>query len=146
MFASEYSTRQRGAGQSVASNQRELARARQLFETRLAQAQTQTPDDTPPIDIPETNDPALQPRPGTPVVQPQALPAAGRWVFLNGEWVQVISGDLIADTGLTEGADPLASAQDAGQCGLSCVVETDPFVLVVCDDHVVIEIDSEVFG
>lgn len=48
--------------------------------------------------------------------------AAGQWVFLNGEWVQVVASKLGAD-GLPEGEDPLQAAGPAANLVTQRVIE-----------------------
>lgn len=75
----------------------------------------------PPVDLPDTRTPTqLQPVAPLPAGGPQrdaggspVRPARGKWMFLNGEWVQVIAPETAA-SGLPESTDPLkeSKAQD----------------------------------
>jgi protein involved in polysaccharide export with SLBB domain len=73
----------------------------------------------PPIDLPDTRTPApLQPIAPLPAGGPQrsgddaspVRPARGKWMFLNGEWVQVIAPESTAG-GLPEGQDPIKESK-----------------------------------
>ncbi|MCA9283340.1 MAG: polysaccharide biosynthesis/export family protein, partial [Phycisphaerales bacterium] len=64
------------------------------------------------IDLPDdspvnTTKPFTSPTGATNLITPAP---AGRWMFLNGKWVQVMS-PAASQSGLPEGADPLAGAQ-----------------------------------
>ncbi|MBL0928439.1 MAG: polysaccharide biosynthesis/export family protein [Phycisphaerales bacterium] len=62
----------------------------------------------PPIDLPDAAAAPVVP-PATPAPAPVPSAGAGRWVFLNGEWVQVFRAKAEASKGLPEGENPLAA-------------------------------------
>lgn len=88
--------------------------------TRIAAAPSVMMQDAapaPPIDLPDDTQPIL-PISQTVATQvpagvPGVVPARGKWMFINGEWVNVVATQTAA-AGLPEGADPLAgsSAQE----------------------------------
>jgi polysaccharide biosynthesis/export protein len=106
---------------NVAPTRRPAARSGRTPATRIAAAPSvmmqQDTAAAPPIDLPDDAQPIL------PINQPVAsqasgglpgvVPARGKWTFINGEWVNVVSTQTVA-AGLPEGADPLAgsSAQE----------------------------------
>ncbi|MDX2114164.1 MAG: polysaccharide biosynthesis/export family protein [Planctomycetota bacterium] len=95
----------------------------------------------PPIDLPDDDVPprTLSGPPGTPgtpgtpaATNGMSSPAAGatpavagqgKWMFLNGEWVQVIQQGGSAGTGLPESDDPLKSADTASDVVTQRVIE-----------------------
>lgn len=73
----------------------------------------------PPIDLPDTRTPTpIQPIAPLPAGGPlrsadgasPVRPARGKWMFLNGQWVQVIAPEATA-TGLPEGKDPIKESK-----------------------------------
>lgn len=141
--------------QSEFDHQRRMARDRFALaqdtqsDTQSQDSQPAQPDqaggtpssqtEPPPIDLPDPIDDPAQPQPGEAVVEPVPMPSTGRWVFLNGQWVQVLSPAAGPDGGLGEGADPLASA-DSGPLVTQRVIEvpTKPLLQGVAKYNVVI--------
>lgn len=88
-----------------------------------AGALSQPDDQPPPIDLVDEDRPRAQPVPGSGAAPGDGgRIAAGQWVFLNGEWVQVVASKLGAD-GLPEGEDPLQAAGPAANLVTQRVIE-----------------------
>lgn len=86
------------------------------------------PPAPPPIDLPEESAPPHAPapaaRPGAAAPSPNATSGgAGRWMFLNGEWVRVSKQAAAAPAGLPEGGAPLAAASKASELVTQRVIE-----------------------
>lgn len=77
--------------------------------------------DEPPIDLVDTNS---VPPPAAPAASPAGgVGGRGHWVFLNGEWVQVIRSPKAKREGLPESDDPLKSAPRAGEVVSQRIIE-----------------------
>ncbi|MBL8746993.1 MAG: polysaccharide biosynthesis/export family protein [Phycisphaerae bacterium] len=78
--------------------------------------------DDPPIDLVDQ-----EAQPVSPIAPPSggsnAVAGQGRWVFLNGEWRQIVQGPSSRSGGLAEGADPLKSASKENEVITQRVIE-----------------------
>lgn len=79
-------------------------------------------DAEPPIDLVD-QEPIQMPQASAPAGTSSAVAGQGRWVFLNGEWRQVIQEPTAARSGLPEGADPLKTASNASEIVAQRVIE-----------------------
>lgn len=88
--------------------------------TATASAMQPTPQDAaPPIDLVD-DAPVVRADTTTPSDQPATIP--GKWVFLNGEWLQVAPATA-ESVGLPEGEDPLENVDPAADLITQRVIE-----------------------
>lgn len=78
--------------------------------------------DEPPIDLVDQEAAPLPPA-GTPAGLSNAVAGQGRWVFLNGEWRQIVQESSGKSTGLAEGSDPLKDASKENEVITQRVIE-----------------------
>lgn len=101
-------------------NRTTLSTARRAAPTASPAVMRQSEE--PPIDLVDQ-----EPTTPTPMTPPgmtsDAVAGTGRWVFLNGEWRQVISEPARRDSGLPEGGDPLKEAPKTSDVVTQRVIE-----------------------
>ncbi len=103
---------------------------------------TASPGEPPPIDLPEETDrPARAISHDLPTTAPIPLPAPAptRWIFINGQWVQVMQSSA-ADAGLPEGEEPLKAApQTPGLVAQRVIgVSTGPLLQGVAQYNIIV--------
>ena len=114
--------------------QRSSAIARPHTETPLHGVLAQ--NEEPPVDLPD--DSPVLPRPEMPIAgaplnggtTPELRPTTGKWMFINGEWVNVISQRSTGDGALPDGEDPLKSAPKTQEVVTQRVIEVPVAPLV----------------
>jgi len=77
----------------------------------------------PPIDLPDST---LEQERGTrgAIAEPRQIEQGGRWVFMGGEWVRIISGGApVENAGLGEGPNPLDEVEPDGPLVTQRVIE-----------------------